>query len=253
VRWRLRIGRVRGIDLWIHPSWLLVFTLVTWAAWSGYAELYPAIGRPARGAMAVVTGFAFFACLTAHELAHATVARRFGIHVLGITLFLFGGVAEIRGEVPTPAREFAVALAGPALSVLLGGLFGAGALSTGAHPTLEGVFVTLSLVNLGVAVFNLVPGLPLDGGRILRAALWRRWGDHRRATRVAAAGGNVLAVALGLLGIGLVASGEPFGLWYLPMAVFLWFLARSAAHGRAPDPGALALDRREGEAPQPGP
>lgn len=257
-RLELRAGSVLGIPLSLHVSWFLVLGLVIWATVTAFGEVYPELSLPVRTVMGLVTGLAFFGCLIAHELAHAVTARRFGIRVRGITLFLFGGIAQIDGEVPGPAREFAVALVGPAVSVALGAVFGLGAVwATGGHlSVLEGVLGTLALVNLAVAVFNLVPGLPLDGGRLLRAALWRVTGSHARATRVAAGGGVVVAVALFGLGVYLVTlGGEPAGLWYLPMAVFLGILARSARRRPLPPAGApaLALEDREGQAPQPGP
>ena len=189
-RFRLRIGSLLGIPLWIHVSWFAVLALVVWTVTVEFGEVLPGLPVTERASMAAITGVAFFGCLAVHEVAHAVVARRFGVRVKSITLFLFGGVAEIDGELPTPGSEFAVALAGPATSVALGSSF---ALAANVAERLgwsgaEAVLVTLALVNLGVAVFNLVPGLPLDGGRILRAAIWRCTGNFSRATRVAAAG-----------------------------------------------------------------
>lgn len=255
-RAQLRIGNVLGVELSLHASWVLVFGLVVWATASGFGEIYPDLSAAVRVSMGVVTGAIFFVCLTVHELAHAVTARRFGIRVRGITLFLFGGVAEIEGEVPTPSREFAVALVGPAVSLVLGGAFGLVTLWAARLPVLEGVAGTLALVNLGVAVFNLVPGLPLDGGRLLRAGLWRLTGSYTAATRIASAGGIVVAAGLVALGIWIaVFAGELAGLWYVPMGVFLLLLARSA--GRRPAPsqnqGALAWGDREGQAAQSGP
>ncbi len=264
-RFRVPLGRVLGIRLWLHASWFLVFGLVTWATASEFADLYPRLPGAEIAAMSLGTAVAFFACLTVHELAHAVVSRRFGIVVRGITLFVFGGVAEIEGEIPTPATEFAVALVGPAVSLVLAGAFGLGGLFAGdrswAAP--EGVLGTLALVNLGVALFNLVPGFPLDGGRLLRAGLWRLSGDHRRATRIAAGGGRVVAVALALLGLVLALTGDPVGLWYVPLGVFVWMLA--AASGRSGNEagarhqdgavpaaaGGVALRHGEGPAAQP--
>ena len=249
-RFRLRVGRLLGIPLWIHVSWFAVLGLVVWSVTDEFGAAFPRLPLVERLAMASITGVAFFACLAVHEVAHAVVARRFGVRVRGITLFLLGGVAEIEGELPSPGSEFAVALAGPATSVAiasvlaLGSRWADGLGWTGA----EGVLFTLSVVNLGVAVFNLIPGLPLDGGRILRAAIWRRTGSFARATRVAAVGGRVVAVSLAAIGIGIGLAGQPVGLWYVPMGAFIWFLAR--ASGRAAPPvegGALALTR-EGEA-----
>jgi Zn-dependent protease len=257
-RLAVRVGSVLGIGLSIHVTWIVVFALVVWVTTTGFVRIYPELSAPTRLAMGISTGLAFFGCLTAHELAHAVTARRFGIRVRGITLFLFGGVAEIEGEVPTPAREFAVALVGPAVSVVLGAAFALATRWAGSRGWLagEGILGTLALVNLGIALFNLVPGLPLDGGRLLRAGLWRLTGSYRRATRIAAVGGSVAAALLVAFGVMLVfAGGELAGLWYVPMGGFLWVLAWGAGRSRRPPPGpgALALGDREGQTPQPGP
>lgn len=249
------IGSVLGIELSLHVTWFLVLALVAWATASGFGQVYPELAPTVRAAMGLVTGSVFFLCLIVHELAHAVTARRFGIRVRGITLFVFGGVAEIEGEVPTPAREFAVALIGPAVSLGLGAAFALATTWAGEVPALEGVLGTLALVNLGVALFNLIPGLPLDGGRLLRAALWRLSGSRARATTVAAGAGVVVAVALTAFGVLLATwGGEPAGLWYVPMGAFLLLLARSSRRGRPPEHAAgLALEEREGQAAQPRP
>jgi Zn-dependent protease len=249
-RFRLRAGRLLGIPLWIHASWFLVLGLVVWVVTDDYGIVLPRIPLIERLAMAAVTGVAFFACLATHEVAHAAVARRFGVEVRGITLFLLGGVAEIEGELPSPGSEFAVALAGPATSITIGStmaLVSSAAAALGWHGV-EAVAFTLAVVNLGVAVFNLVPGLPLDGGRILRAVIWRRTGSFTRATRAASFGGQVVAVCLVAVGMAISVTGQLAGLWYVPMGAFIWFMAR--ASGRAMPPvasRALALNR-EGEA-----
>ncbi len=161
--------------------------------------MLPGLPVVERLSMAAITGVAFFGCLAVHEVAHAVVARRFGVRVKSITLFLFGGVAEIEGELPTPGSEFAVALAGPATSVAIGSVLAlaAGIAERLAWTGAAGVLFTLALVNLGVAVFNLVPGLPLDGGRILRAAIWR---GHRELLAGDARGGGRRRCGLGLAG-----------------------------------------------------
>jgi Zn-dependent protease len=194
-RFRLRIGSLVGVPLWIHVSWFAVLVLVVWTVTVEFGDVLPGLPLAERLALAAITGVAFFGCLAVHEVAHAVVARRFGVRVKSITLFIFGGVAEIDGELPTPGSEFAVALAGPAASLAIGSVFalGAGMAERLGWTGAEAVLLTLALVNLGVAVFNLVPGLPLDGGRILRAAIWRGTGSFSRATRVAAAGGGVVS------------------------------------------------------------
>jgi Zn-dependent protease len=249
-RFRLRIGSLLGIPLWLHVSWFAVLVLVVWTVAVEFGEVLPGLPVLERVSMAAITGVAFFGCLAVHEVAHAVVARRFGVRVKSITLFLFGGVAEIDGELPTPGSEFAVALAGPATSVAIASTLAlaAGVAEGRGWAGAEGVLVTLALVNLGVAVFNLVPGLPLDGGRILRAAIWRGTGSFSRATRVAAAGGGLVSAALVAIGVVATALGHLEGLWYVPMGAFIWFLARAAGHALPPArSGALALSG-EGEA-----
>jgi Zn-dependent protease len=239
-----------GIPLWIHVSWFAVLGSVIWSVTQQFGEALPELPFVERLAMGSITGVAFFACLAVHEVAHAVVARRYGVRVRGITLFLFGGVAEIEGELPSARSEFAVALAGPGTSVAIGSVFALSSRWCGrlGWTAAEGVLFVLSAVNLGVAVFNMIPGLPLDGGRILRAVIWRRTGSFVRATRVAAMSGRVVAASLVAIGVGTGVAGQPVGLWYVVMGIFIWFLAR--ASGRASPPvegGALALTR-EGEA-----
>jgi Zn-dependent protease len=249
-RFRLRAGRLLGIPLWIHASWFVVLGLVVWSVTVEFGAAQPDLPLAERSTMAVLTGVAFFACLAVHEVAHAVVARRFGVVVKGITLFLLGGVAEIEGELPSPGSEFAVALAGPATSVVLGSVFAFGSAWADrlGWAGAEGVLFTLAAVNLGVAVFNLIPGLPLDGGRILRAAIWRRTGSFVRATRVAALGGRIVAGLLVAVGLVALVTGHPEGLWYVPMGAFIWFLARASGRAVPPSQGSTLALSGEGEA-----
>ncbi|HEY7401446.1 MAG TPA: site-2 protease family protein [Actinomycetota bacterium] len=252
-RFRIPIGRVLGIRISVHATWFVVLTFVASGAVIAFGEGFPELPFNERLAMGLVTGVGFFACLLLHELAHAVVARRFGVEVHRITLFLFGGVAEIEGEVPTPQGEFAVALAGPATSLTLGCMLGlAAAWASGRSLTgAEGVLVALAAGNAVVALFNLVPGLPLDGGRLLRAGLWRVTGDFTRATRVAAGAGRLLGVLVLVAGVVLLATGHAVGIWNAAMGVFLWLLAGRSGRA-APPREALALPD-EGQAAQPGP
>ena len=250
IRFRVRLARVLGIPIWVRGSWFVVLGLAVWAMTSAFGDVLPQLPITERLVMATVTGLAFFGCLCAHEIAHAVVARRFGVRVRGITLFLLGGVAEIQGELPSPGAEFAVALVGPATSVAIGSVFALVAKSAGSlgWTAFEAVAFTLALVNLGVALFNLIPGLPLDGGRILRAAIWRRTGSFTRATAAASLGGRIVAAALVAIGIVSAIRGELTGLWYVPMGAFIWFLARASARAGPPaGDRALALTG-EGEA-----
>jgi Zn-dependent protease len=251
-RSRLPVGRILGIRLYLHASWFIVLGLVVWVSARVFAQAYPDLPSSERGVMALVTGLTFFVGLALHEVSHAVVARRFGIAVRGITLFVFGGVAEVEGEIPTPGREFAVALVGPATSVTLASLLALLAMGASAldRAGAEGVLYTLAAVNLGVAMFNLIPGLPLDGGRLLRAGVWRWTGDFVRATRIAARGGQIVALSLAATGVAIAVLGDIGGLWYVPMGMFIWLLARRSARARVPgEAGALALPR-EGDPAQ---
>ena len=198
-RFRLRIGSLVGVPLWIHVSWFAVLVLVVWTVTVEFGDVLPGLPIVERLAMGAITGLAFFGCLAVHEVAHAVVARRFGVRVKSITLFLFGGVAEIDGELPTPGSEFAVALAGPATSVAIGSVLalGAGLAERLGWTGAEAVLLTLALVNLGVAVFNLVPGLPLDGGRISASRDLARHGELLAGD---ARGGGRRRCGLGLAG-----------------------------------------------------
>ncbi len=239
-RFRLRVGSVLGIPISLHISWFVVFGLVTWATDSAFRDAFPEMAAAERLVAAGVTGLLFFACLLVHELAHSVVARRFGIPVLGITLFAFGGMAQIAAEVDEPADEFLMALVGPATSILIGGVLGLVSIVASGIATVGAVAQTLAWVNLGVGTFNLVPGLPLDGGRLMRAGLWRLLGDHGRATRLASVGGYVVALVLVCLGLAFVATGYLLGGWYVLVGLFLGALSRSSARAAKP-PRALAL------------
>ncbi len=227
-------ARVAGIPIAVDPSWLIIAALVTWVL---FAELAGGDGEPlaVAGAAAVVGALAFFGCLLAHELSHSVVARRRGLRVRRIRLFVFGGVSEIEQEASSPGDELAITAAGPAASVLLAGAFlGAAAVMPGAAGVWDDLLELLALVNLALALFNLLPGFPLDGGRVLRAVAWRITGSFDRATRIAVWGGRLIASLLAAAGAGLVlAAGDPGGLWWIAIGWFLWVAAdRSLAQLR---------------------
>jgi Zn-dependent protease len=237
----------------MDPSWLVIIVLVGIATNSTFREAYPFESGPVTASMAVATTLLFCISLVGHELGHAVLARRLGIPVRGITLFLFGGVSEISHEVRVPRDEFAIALIGPLVSVFLGGAFALlSALGSrlGWIP-LEGVGASLAGVNGILAMFNLVPGLPLDGGRLLRSGIWGLTGNHARSTRIAVAGGRLAALGLLVWGAVRVFNGDIFGLWFGFVALFLDGAAR--ASGRSTEDGrrAVALDPDEGPDAQP--
>jgi Zn-dependent protease len=245
----LSLGRPFGIRLRVDLSWFAVLALVGFATFTTYRQAYPLGGRLATTVMAVATTLLFVVSLLAHELAHALLARRLGIPVRGITLFLFGGVSEISHEVPEPRDEFAIALVGPMVSVFLGGAFAAASVLAGRAglQSVEGVTASLAGVNGILAMFNLVPGLPLDGGRLLRSGIWGLTGDRARSTKIAVAGGRLAALALLLWGAARVAGGDVFGLWFGFVALFLDASARASGRVR---PGRGRVDRDEGSPAQ---
>ncbi|MDQ4145308.1 MAG: site-2 protease family protein [Actinomycetota bacterium] len=226
----VRIGRVAGIEVGFNWSLLVVFWLIAWSLAAGsFPEQVPGYSSGAYWSAALLTALLFFGSLLLHELAHALVARRSGVEVEGITLWLFGGVARLRGEAMNAGVELRISAAGPATSIGVGGILLALSIpldAVGAHPLVVGGARWLGVINIILAVFNLLPGFPLDGGRVLRALLWNKRGDRVSATRTAARAGRILAYVLIGLGIAEFALAASLGgLWF----VFLgWFLLGAA-------------------------
>lgn len=224
----VKLGRIFGIPVGLHASWFLIFGLVTWSLALGYfpAE-YPALSPATYWLLGALTSILFFGSVLLHELGHSIVALRNGIAVRGITLFIFGGVAQIDQEPNTPGAEFRIAIAGPATSLGLALLFGALWLLDQPIPHLAAPTMWLARINLMLAAFNLIPGFPLDGGRVLRAIVWQVTRSFQRANQVASVSGQV--VAAGFIGVGvfIILGGNLFnGLWL----VFIgWFLQNAAA------------------------
>jgi Zn-dependent protease len=224
-RWRL--FRLLGIPLSLDATWLIILALLTWTLTDLLRKEAPDLPAPALWAVGLGAALAFFACLVLHELGHAVVARAVGVPIRGITLFLFGGVAEMEDEPPTAGSEFLMAVAGPAVSAALAVLlwFLAGLV---AIPWLAFLLRHLAMINVAVLVFNLVPAFPLDGGRVLRSVLWAALGDLRRATYWAALAGQTFAGILLALGILVLLKWDVVsGLWLCLIALFL----REAARG----------------------
>ena len=222
----LRIARIRGIDIRIHWSWVIIFWLITWGVAGIFAEIHEDWSDGPRWAAAFLASGLFFASILTHELSHAFVAQSYGLRVPSITLFILGGVASLADDAETARQEFRVALAGPLMSFLLGGVFGLVWLVIRSE-TISAVPGYLALINVALAVFNLLPGFPLDGGRVFRSIVWARTGSRIRATRVAARVGTVIAYLLIALGVVFLARGQLGGLWYVIIGLFL----RSAASG----------------------
>ncbi|MBW3658042.1 MAG: site-2 protease family protein [Actinobacteria bacterium] len=227
-----RVARVSGIDVRLDPTLLLIALLVVWSftgRFGGYGH-----GLAAAVGMAAAAALLFFGSILFHELGHALEARHRGIEVHGITLFILGGVTEMHLEAESPGDELAIAGVGPWLSLVAAALFGLiatvipllGADGLRAVAEVAGV---IGWINLALAVFNLVPGAPLDGGRVLRAILWKLTGDRRRAVRISARAGQVVAVGLFALAFQALTTspaGAVNGLIWGAIGWFMWTAAR---------------------------
>jgi Zn-dependent protease len=232
----VRIARLFGIDINIHFSWILIFFLVVLNLADSFPQQFPQWSNQKGLFVASITAFLFFGSVLGHELAHSLVARRFQMSVSSITLFLLGGVANLRKEPPSAKAEFFMAIAGPATSVVIG-VVGLGvsflidprAAALSNAEAIQAVAAYLGTVNLYLAAFNMIPGFPLDGGRVLRSAIWAITGDRTKATTIAARGGQVVALAFGaFVFYEVIVLHEVTGLWFGLIAYFLWNAASSS-------------------------
>ena len=221
------VWTIAGIPVRIAPSWFFIALFISWSLATGYfpAE-YPGFRTVTYGLMGIAAALLLFSCVLLHELGHALTARRFGVRVMGMTLFLFGGVAQIANDPKRPIVEFLVALAGPLVSAALAAVcfFTARAMAAapGSLLIVLAVLRYLAAINVALILFNLLPGFPLDGGRVLRAVIWGATGNLRTATRIASAIGSVLGLVLLGLGIWSMLHGAGFhGLWYILLGLFL--------------------------------
>jgi Zn-dependent protease/CBS domain-containing protein len=224
LRWIWKLGRVAGIDVGIHPSWLVIYALIAWSAIVAARYFTPELSHESTVVLGLIASLVLFGSVVAHEFAHALVARRLGIPIGGITLFLFGGVATILNEPASAADELRVAIAGPALSVVLAIVFYLLSIGAGALGWLWGETLCffLSFANASLAIFNLLPAFPSDGGRVLRAVLWMWLRSQAKATLWASRISLVVATTLSLAGIYFIfAWHELRGLWWIVISVFL--------------------------------
>jgi Zn-dependent protease len=221
------LGRFAGVEIGINWSWAIVFALIVWSlAATVFPDQNPGLAKGTYVAMAFVAALLFFASLLLHELGHALRARREGVEIEGITLWLFGGVARFTGELPSAGAEFRIAIAGPLVTLVLGSAFALLAGLARLPEGIDGVAAGLGYINLFLLAFNMLPALPLDGGRILRAALWGAKRDFAWATVVAAGVGRgfgYLMIGGGLLLF--VVQGALGGVW---LAFLGWFLLGAA-------------------------
>jgi Zn-dependent protease len=228
----LRLGEIDGIPIGMNWSILFVFALFAWELSDIVLPAYhPHDATATYWIVGIVTTAMFFISLLAHEVSHAVIAKRNNIRVRGITLWLFGGVSELESEALSPGVDFRIAVAGPLTSFALVIVFGVFGVFIHQSAGISGIIVSalgwLAWMNLLLGCFNLLPAAPLDGGRVLRAVLWRSSGDRLRAGATAARAGQVLAFILIALGILEFLAGELIGLWLLFLGWFLLAAARS--------------------------
>jgi Zn-dependent protease len=232
VRGHVRLGRIAGIEVALHYTWFIIAALITFSLVARFHATNPSWSGPVVWGSATVTAVLFFAALLLHELAHSLVALREGLPVRSITLFALGGVSQIEHEAMTPGGEFWMAIAGPITSFAVGGICLAAAHGVGwsanafAPSPAAAVLGWLGYINVALGVFNMIPGFPLDGGRVLRSIVWRATGNADRATRIAARAGQAVAVLFMLWGLLQFLTGANFGgLW---IAFIGWFLLDAA-------------------------
>ena len=230
---QVKLFRLAGFDVNLDLSWVFIALLISWTLATGYfPALYPGLESAVYWSMGVIGAAGLFFSIVLHELSHSVVARRYDIPISGITLFIFGGVAQMEREPPTARAEFMMAIAGPLASLGLSLLFylcAALATAVMADGPATGVLTYLALINLIVAVFNMVPAFPLDGGRVYRAWLWGRSGDMLSATRRAAAAGQIFGLMMIALGVASLISGQVIGgLWWGLVGLFLHSASRNA-------------------------
>jgi Zn-dependent protease/CBS domain-containing protein len=227
----LRLGRIAGIDISVHVSWLIILVLLTWSLATGwFPQLYPGWSTATYWIVGLISAVLLFVSVLLHELAHSLVARGRGLPVKNIILFIFGGVSNLEQEPTRPGVEFQMAAVGPLTSLLIGGLSLLLFLALkGSSPQVEAVCWYLGIANLLLGLFNLIPGFPLDGGRVLRSILWKITASLRKATRIASGVGQIMAYLLILWGIWQFFLGNILaGIWIGFIGRFLLTAAQSA-------------------------
>jgi Zn-dependent protease/CBS domain-containing protein len=222
-----KIGTIMGIPIRVHFSWFIIFGLITWSLSTFYfPEAAPDLPAASYWVKGVLAAILFFASVGFHELAHSFVAKKYKISIESITLFIFGGVARMKGEPPHPKAEFRIAIAGPLSSFFLSALFFF--LSMTAAGAIKALFSYLAQINFIIAVFNLIPGFPMDGGRVLRSAIWKKKKDFFYATQKASNIGRKIAVFFIFFGLFSVFTRMPGGLWLMFIGWFLYTAAQSS-------------------------
>ncbi len=223
-----KVATVMGIPMRVHFSWFIVFGLITWSLSTHYfpktAPELPVASYWIKGTLAALL---LFASVLFHELSHSYIAKKYHIPITSITLFIFGGVAQMKGEPPNPKAEFRMAIAGPLSSFFLSGLFFLVSVNTVGG--LRALFSYLAQINFFLGAFNLIPGFPMDGGRVLRSVLWSRTKDYFYATQKASKFGQRIALFFLFLGLFLIFTGSSGGLWLMLIGWFLYLAAQSSS------------------------
>jgi len=230
MKYTWKVGRVSGIDIKIDSSWIIIFFLFTFSlALFYFPQSFPVSNRSLYWLLGLITSLLVFASVLFHELAHSLIAKRQGEKVEDITLFILGGVAQISEELEEPRKEFFMALAGPLSSFFLAMVFVLlSLLITPVSKPLQVSFSYLAYINAILGAFNLLPGFPMDGGRVLRAIIWKSTGDLKKATRIASTVGQAIAFFLIFFGIFRFFRGNIGGLW---LVLIGWFLHHASVQG----------------------
>lgn len=230
------LGKIFGIDIYIDASWIVIFILVTWTLAGEYFPSQNADWPPLLNwSLGIIASLLFFASVLAHELSHSLVAIHQGLEVRNITLFIFGGVAQIAEEPDKPLKEFLIASVGPLASIVIGAISGiVWWLTSKTSPPVASIFNYLCLINIALACFNLIPGFPLDGGRILRAIIWGYTKNIKTATKVASFSGKLVAfllISLGIITVFILKAITVNAIWFILIGWFLYNAAnRSYRH-----------------------
>lgn len=223
-----RIITIWGIPIKIHFSWLIVFGLITWSLSTYYfpkaAPELPALSHWVKGSLSALL---LFVSVAFHELAHSFVSKKYKISIIGITLFIFGGVAQMKGEPPTPKAEFRIAIAGPLSSFFLAAVFFL-FYSAAASPGVKALYSYLTQLNLILGIFNLIPGFPMDGGRVLRSVIWGKTKNYFHATRKASGLGQKIALFFIFFGLFSILMNFHGGLWLMLIGWFLYTAAQES-------------------------
>jgi Zn-dependent protease/predicted transcriptional regulator len=231
MRQNIRLGTVAGIEVGLNWSVVVILALFAWELGTYVLPTHSGHASAADWIAGVVGALVLLASVLIHEVSHAVVSRHNDVQVRSITLFVFGGMAQLEGEAHTPGADFRIAAVGPATSIALAGAFGAAQaalMAAGMHGLPVAVLSWLWQINLLLAIFNLIPGAPLDGGRILRAYLWSRSGDRVRASVRAAHAGRIVGLVLAVLGVLVfVSTGSVVGLWPALIGMFVYVAARA--------------------------